>query len=226
MPPARLARRLAAEGTGAAFLLAAIVGSGIMADRLSGGNEALALLCNSTATGAMLVVLIAMFAPMSGAHLNPAVTLAFLMRREIAPAAALAYMLTQIVGAVLGTWAAHLMFGETVLEVATNPREGAALWFAEGVATFGLVLTILGLLRFRAEMVAAAVGLYIASAYWFTASTSFANPAVTLARALTDTFTGIAPSAVPGFIAAQITGALAAVAFAQWLFRPMTEKPS
>jgi len=218
-----LPRRLVAEGAGTALLLATIVGSGIMAERLSAGNSALALLCNSTATGAMLVVLIAVFSPISGAHLNPAVTLAFFIRREIAPRGAGAYVLAQLAGAVLGTWLAHVMFGEQVLQISTVARTGWALRLSEVIAAFGLVLTIFGTLRWRAEMVPVTVGLYIASAYWFTASTSFANPAVTIARSLTDTFAGIEPIAVPGFILAQVLGALAAAAFSGWLFAAVAE---
>jgi glycerol uptake facilitator-like aquaporin len=217
-------RSLAAEGLGTAFLLAAIVGSGIMAERLAAGNVALALLCNALATGAMLVVLITIFAPLSGAHFNPAVTLAMAVRREIAPGAALAYVAVQIGGAILGTWLAHAMFDQAVLQLSTTGRNGMALCLAEGVATFGLILTILGALRYRPEMIAASVGLYIFAAYWFTASTSFANPAVTIARALTDSFAGIAPQDAPGFIAAQIAGALLATALAPWLFASPAEE--
>ena len=188
-----LARRLVAEAVGTAFLLATIVGSGIMADRLAGGNDALALLCNSTATGAMLVVLVTVFGPISGAHLNPAVTLVVALRREITPSIAGAYALCQLIGAILGTWFAHLMFGEALFQLSTKARSAPALWFAEGIATFGLILTILGTLRWKPDMVPFTVGLYIASAYWFTASTSFANPAVTVARSMTDTFAGIIP---------------------------------
>ena len=195
-----------AEALGTAFLLAAIVGSGIMAERLSGGNVGIALLCNSLATGAMLVVLITIFGPVSGAHLNPAVTLAFLVRRSITTGAAAAYIVCQLVGGVLGTWAAHLMFGEAIFQVSTKARTEPGMWFAEVVATFGLVLTIFGTLRWKAEAVPLTVGLYITSAYWFTASTSFANPAVTLARAVTDTFAGIHPSHAPAFVVARARG--------------------
>ncbi len=219
-----LLRSLAAEGLGTAFLLAAIVGSGIMAERLADGNVALALLCNALATGAMLVVLITILAPLSGAHFNPAVTLAMAVRRDIAPVTALAYVVVQIGGAILGTWLAHAMFDQAVLQLSTTGRNGLALCLAEGVATFGLILTILGALRYRPEMIAASVGLYIFAAYWFTASTSFANPAVTIARALTDTFAGIAPQDAPGFIAAQIAGALLATALAPWLFASPAEE--
>jgi glycerol uptake facilitator-like aquaporin len=215
-----LAQRLAAEGIGAAFLLAAIVGSGIMAERLSGGNAALALLCNAAATGAILVVLITILAPISGAHLNPAVTLAFALRRELSPRIAGLYVGAQLAGALFGTWAAHLMFEQRILQVATLERSGLALWLSEGLATFGLVLAIIGARRARPDSVPALVGLYIASAYWFTASTSFANPAVTVARAWTDTFTGIAPSGIPAFMVAQTTGALMAVLLSAWLFEP------
>jgi glycerol uptake facilitator-like aquaporin len=170
-----LARRLVAETVGTAFLLAAIVGSGIMADRLAGGNDALALLCNSVATGAMLAVLVSVFGEVSGAHLNPAVTLAFAVRKEIALDIAVAYVLSQLAGALVGTWSAHIMFGEAILQFSTHTRETPALWFAEGVATFGLILTILGTLRWRGELVPFTVGLYIVSAYWFTASTKAVN---------------------------------------------------
>ena len=218
MSPPNLHRRLAAEVLGTTFLLATIVGSGIMAERLSGGNVAIALLCNSLATGAMLVVLITIFGPVSGAHLNPAVTLVMAMRREITAPVAGSYILSQLIGAVIGTWLAHLMFGESLFQLSTKARDTPALWFAEGVATFGLILTILGTLRSRADMVPLTVGLYIASAYWFTASTSFANPAVTIARSLTDTFAGIDPAGVPAFIVAQLIGAGLAVVFCAWMF--------
>jgi glycerol uptake facilitator-like aquaporin len=213
-----ISRRLVAETVGTAFLLAAIVGSGIMAEQLSGGNIALALLCNSLATGAMLAVLIAVFGAVSGAHFNPAVTLAFLIEGGITKNIAAAYVACQVAGAVLGTWVAHLMFGEDMLQVSTRGRAEPALWFAEVVATFGLVLTIFGTLRWKTKAVPFTIGLYIMSAYWFTASTSFANPAVTLARALSDTFTGIAPTDVLAFALAQFAGALAATAFCSWFF--------
>jgi glycerol uptake facilitator-like aquaporin len=200
-------------------LLAAIVGSGIMAERLAGGNEALALLCNSLATGAILVVLIAVFGPVSGAHLNPAVTVAFLSRAEVSAGSAIAYVGAQILGAVLGTWLAHAMFNETLFQVSLHDRQGAGLWLAEAVATFGLVLTIFGTLRWKPEATPLTVGLYITSAYWFTASTSFANPAVTIARSLTNTFAGIGPTGVPPFIVAQLLGAIAAAGLSLWLLR-------
>ena len=213
-----LSRRLVAEGVGAAFLLAAIVGSGIMAERLAAGNVAIALLCNSLATGAMLYVLITILSPISGAHLNPAVTLAFLIRGSVGTAVALAYIACQLVGAVFGTWLAHAMFALPILELSTSQRAEASLWLAEAVATFGLVLTIFGGLRWKPEAIPAIVGLYIVSAYWFTASTSFANPAVTVARSLTDTFSGIQPAGAPAFILAQLAGAVVASLFCQWLF--------
>jgi glycerol uptake facilitator-like aquaporin len=206
------------ECLGTALLLSAIVGSGIMAERLAGGNIGIALLCNSLATGAMLVVLIAIFGAVSGAHLNPAVTLAFLVRRSITAKSSAAYIVCQLAGAVLGVWAAHVMFGEAILQVSTKARIEPGMWVAEALATFGLLLTIFGTLRWKAEAVPLTVGLYITSAYWFTASTSFANPAVTFARAVTDTFTGIHPAGVPAFVLAQLAGALAATALSGWLF--------
>lgn len=213
-----LVRRLASESLGTALLLAIIVGSGVMAERLAGGNDAIALLGNSLATGAGLIVLITIFGPLSGAHFNPAVTAVFALRREIGWREASAYALAQISGAIAGVWCAHLMFGERVLQLSAKLRDGPAQAFAEGVATFGLVLVILGGLRFRRESVPLLVGFYIASAYWFTASTSFANPAVTLARALTDSFSGIAPASVPGFLVGQIAGAAIATLLSSWLF--------
>ena len=190
-----------------------------MAEALSGGNVALALLGNTLATGAALVVLITVFGPLSGAHFNPAVTLVFALRREIAPALAASYAAVQAAGAVAGVWLAHAMFAAPVLQVSARLREGPAQAFSEAVATFGLVLTILGTLRARPEATPIMVGLYITAAYWFTASTSFANPAVTLARSLSDTFAGIAPSSAPAFIAAEIAGALAALVVFAWLLR-------
>ena len=217
---ARLSRRLAAEALGTAFLLMAVVGSGIMGERLAGGNVALALLANTLATGAALIVLIAIFAPVSGAHFNPCVTLYFALRREIGVADAVLYCGVQIVCAIAGVWLAHVMFAAPVLEISHKLRDGPAQWFSEFVATFGLLLTIAGAVRFRHAWTPALVGLYIAAAYWFTASTSFANPAVTLARALTGSFAGIAPGSVPGFIAAQLAATLAAFVFLQWFLAP------
>jgi glycerol uptake facilitator-like aquaporin len=216
MPP--LSQRAFAEGLGTAFLLAAVVGSGIMAQRLSGGNNALALLGNTLPTGAILVVLILIFGPLSGAHFNPAVSVAFALRRELPLADTSAYIAAQIVGGVIGVWTAHLMFELPLWQVSLNTRTGAGQWLAEFVATFGLLLTILGCVTRAAAAIPYAVGLYITSAYWFTASTSFANPAVTIARSISDTFAGIAPSAAPAFILAQFAGMLAAVTLARWLW--------
>jgi glycerol uptake facilitator-like aquaporin len=215
-----LSRRLVAEALGTALLLAIVVGSGIMGERLAGGNAALELLANALATGAGLVVLIAVFGPVSGAHFNPAVSLVFALRRELPARIALAYAGVQIAAAVLGVFAAHAMFGEPILQVSTKLRAGPAQAFSEFVATFGLIATILGTLRFRPEATPAAVGLFITAAYWFTASTAFANPAVTLARTLSDTFAGIAPVSAPAFLAAQLAGALAALATFRWLLEP------
>lgn len=214
-----LSRRLAAEMLGTALLLAIVVGSGVMGERLAAGNDAIALLANTLATGAGLTVLIVVFGPVSGAHFNPAVTLVFLLRREIAAGVAAAYVAVQVAGALLGVWAAHAMFAEPIFQISTKLRDGPAQAWSEFVATFGLILTILGTLRFRSQAVPAAVGLYIAAAYWFTASTSFANPAVSLARSLSDTFAGIAPASLPPFIAAQLFGAIVAAGVAHWLFR-------
>ena len=213
-----LPRRLLAEALGTGFLLATVVGSGIMAERLAGGNVALALLGNTIPTGAMLFVLITMFGPISGAHFNPAVTLCFFMRHAIGAPDALAYVAAQLVGAASGTWCAHVMFGMPILMLGGTARAGIGQWAGEAVATFGLVAAILACMRFRPKAVAAAVGLYITAAYWFTSSTSFANPAVTVARALTDSFAGIRPADVPAFVVAQLAGALAASLVARWLF--------
>lgn len=215
---ATTSRRLAAEALGTAFLLMAVVGSGIMAERLAGGNIALALLGNTLATAAALVVLISIFGPVSGAHFNPAVTLYFALRREIALPLAFAYVAVQIIAAIAGVYAAHAMFGVPLMEVSHKLRDGPPQSFAEFIATFGLIATIAGAIRFTPAMTPALVGLYIAAAYWFTASTSFANPAVTIARMLTDSFSGIAPSSAPGFIAAQLASVLPACLFFGWLF--------
>ena len=223
MSPFTLSRRLAAEALGTALLLAVVVGSGMMGESLSGGNDALALLGNTLATGAALVVLITVFGPISGAHFNPLVTLLMATRREITPGAAALYVLAQVAGAILGVWLAHAMFAEPIAQVSTKLRGGPAQAFAEAVATFGLIATILGVSRFRPEAVPTAVGLYITAAYWFTASTSFANPAVTLARSLTDSFAGIAPASVPGFLLGQIVGAIAGALVFAWLLK---EKPA
>ena len=212
------ARRLAAEAMGTGLLLATVAGSGIMAERLAGGNVALALLGNTIPTGAILYVLIVLFGPVSGAHLNPAVTLVFALRREIAAREAALFALAQAAGGVAGVLLAHAMFEETVLQLSQKVRTGSAQWLAEAVATFGLILAILGGLRWKPAAVPALVALYITAAYWFTASTSFANPAVTLARSLSDTFAGIRPSDVAPFVASQVAGALVAAGFCGWMF--------
>lgn len=213
-----LPRRLVAEALGSALLVATVVGSGIMAAALT-TDGALALLGNTLPTGAILVVLITVLGPISGAHFNPAVTLVFTLRRELPASLALAYILAQCAGAIAGTLLAHAMFELPLLQLSTHARTGAGQWLAEAVATFGLVAVILGGVRANASAVAWLVGLYITAAYWFTASTSFANPAVTLARALTDSFSGISPADAPGFIIAQLIGALAAAVLGGWLWR-------
>jgi glycerol uptake facilitator-like aquaporin len=210
--------RIVSEALGTAFLLAAVVGSGIMAQRLSGGNDALALLANTLSTGAILVVLILIFAPLSGAHFNPAVSLALALRRELAWSDAAAYIVAQVIGGIIGVWAAHLMFELPVWQISAHARTGPGQWLAEFVATFGLLLTIQGCAARRPVAVPYAVGLYIASAYWFTASTSFANPAVTIARSISNTFAGIAPASIGAFIGAQLAGMLMAVIVAHWLW--------
>lgn len=214
-----LARKLAAEALGSAMLLAIVVGSGIMAERLAGGNVAIALLANAIATGAGLVALILMLGPVSGAHFNPVVTLSEawqggLARRDVAP-----YIVVQIAGAFAGVAAAHAMFGAPLFAASEHVRTGASQWWSECVATFGLIAVIMGCTRSRSALTPFAVAAYITSAYWFTASTSFANPAVTLARAATNTFAGIRPADTPGFIAAQLAGAAAATALFGWLYR-------
>ena len=216
------ARKLVAEALGTLLLLATVVGSGIMAENLAGGNDAIALLGNTLATGAILAVLITALGPISGAHFNPAVTLAFLVRREIGPGLAAAYVAVQLVAALAGVALAHLMFEAEVVQFATKARTGAGQWLAEAVATFGLVATILATLRARPSAVAAMVGLYISAGYWFTASTAFANPAVAVARSFTDTFSGIAPADAPAFVAAQLVGAALATALCGWLLRDGT----
>jgi glycerol uptake facilitator-like aquaporin len=214
-----LSRRLVAEALGSALLLAVVVGSGVMGERLAGGNVAIALLGNTLATGAALVVLITVFGPISGAHFNPAVTLVAALRRDLPWRSALLYIPAQVLGAVLGVWCAHAMFGEPIVQVSAKLRAGPAQAFSEFVATFGLLATILGTVRFRPDVTPFAVGLYITAAYWFTASTSFANPAVTIARSLSDTFAGIAPSCAPAFILAQLAGALVAMLVFGWLLK-------
>jgi glycerol uptake facilitator-like aquaporin len=218
-----LPQRAVCEWLGTAFLLAAVVGSGIMAQKLSGGNAALALLCNTLPTGAILAVLILVFGPLSGAHFNPAVTIAFALRGELRCSTAVVYIVCQVLGGLVGVWVAHLMFELPVWQLSITARTGPGQWLAEAVATFGLLLTVFGCAAQRPDSVPYAVGLYITAAYWFTASTSFANPAVTIARSLSDTFAGIAPAGVAAFIAAQFAGMLAAVALSRWLWRePMT----
>jgi glycerol uptake facilitator-like aquaporin len=211
------ARRIAAEAVGTAFLLAAVVGSGIMGERLSGGNVAIALLANTLATGAMLVTLILTFGPISGAHFNPAVTLADASQGGLAWREVPGYLTAQFVGAFGGVAAAHLMFGEAVFSASRHVRAGSAQLFSEFVATFGLLCVIWGCARLRSSAVPFAVGAYITGAYWFTASTSFANPAVTIARSASNTFAGIRPGDAPGFIVAQLAGAAAATALFRWL---------
>ena len=213
-------RRLVAELFGTAILLATVIGSGIMAERLAGGNQALALLGNTLPTGAILVVLILIFGSVSGAHFNPAVSTVIAMRGGITWNSTGLYIIAQVLGGIAGVWTAHLMFELPVLQTASMIRFGPAQWFAEFVAAFGLLLTIFGTLARAPSAVAYAVGLYITAAYWFTASTSFANPAVTLARAFSDTFAGIAPGGVLPFIASQFAGAVSACVLARWLWPP------
>ena len=210
-------RKLAAEALGTALLLAAVIGSGIMGERLSGGNVAITLLANSLATGCALIALIHTFAPVSGAHFNPVITLSTALMRELSWGDAIAYIAVQVMGAFAGVAVAHVMFGEPLFFASQHERSGAAQWLSEFVATFGLVTIIISCARFRPQAVPYSVGAYIAAAYWFTASTSFANPAVTLARAASDTFAGIRPEDVPAFIVAQLAGAVGATMFLRWL---------
>lgn len=213
-------QQCASEFVGTAFLLATVVGSGIMAEQLAGGNVAIALLGNTIPTGAILVVLITMLGPISGAHFNPAVTLSFWLQKDIGFVLAVLFVLAQVVGGLLGVFSAHAMFDLDIFQTSQKLRTGASQWFSEGVATFGLVFTIFATLRFKPEAVAMGVGLYITAAYWFTASTSFANPAVTIARSFTDTFSGIQPGNSPAFILSQFVGAVVAWAFCRWLLKP------
>ncbi len=215
-----LTQRAFAEWLGTAFLLAAVVGSGIMAAKLAGGNGALALLCNTIPTGAILAVLILTFGSISGAHFNPAVSIAFALRGELPAPTTVVYVGAQVLGAIAGVWAAHLMFELPLWQFSATVRTGPGQWLAESIATFGLVLTIFGCIARTPAAVPYAVGLYITSAYWFTASTSFANPAVTIARSLSNTFAGIAPAGVVAFITAQLIGMAVAVLVARWLWRP------
>lgn len=217
-PP--LSRRIAAEGVGSFFLFACVIGSGIMAQNLSSGNDAVALLGNTLATGAILFVLITVLGPISGAHMNPAVSLVAASRGELKWRDAALYILAQLAFGIVGAWAAHLMFGLPTLQLSVKARTGFGQFAGEFIATFGLILTILGAVRFQREWVAPAVGLYITAAYWFTSSTSFANPAITVARSLTNTFAGIAPHDVPLFIVAQLLGAGFAALLSRWLFDP------
>jgi glycerol uptake facilitator-like aquaporin len=211
-------RAVAAEAVGSFFLFATVVGSGIMAETLAGGNVAVALLANSLATGAILFVLIAMLGPVSGAHFNPAVTLVAALGRSIAPQTALLFVAAQLAGGIAGVWSAHLMFDLPIWQFSQHARTGTGQWAGEFVATFGLILTIAGTVRHRPEWIAPAVALYIAAAYWFTSSTSFANPAITVARSLSDSFAGIAPVDVALFVAAQLVGAAAGWLLGRWLF--------
>jgi glycerol uptake facilitator-like aquaporin len=220
-----VAKRLVAEGLGTAILLAVVIGSGIMGERLAGGNVAIALLANAIATGAGLVVLILMFGTISGAHFNPVVTLSEVWQRNLPGRMALPYIAVQVIGAFLGVAAAHLMFGEPVFFASTHVRTGHAQWWSEFVATFGLLATIISCSRSRPAATPMAVALYITAAYWFTSSTSFANPAVTLARSLSNTFAGIRPEDIPGFIIAQTLGAVAATFVFTWLY-PCSPKGS
>lgn len=216
--PAPLGKRLAAEGVGSFFLFACVIGSGIMAANLAAGNEAVALLGNTAATGAILFVLITMLGPISGAHMNPAVSLVAASRGDLPWREATAYCAAQLAFGILGAWAAHLMFDLPTLQLSVKARHGVGQWTGEAIATFGLILTILGTSRHRPQWVPATVASYITAAYWFTSSTSFANPAITVARSLSNTFAGISPADVPIFIVAQLLGAAAAAVTAKWLF--------
>ena len=218
-----LLQKLGAEFIGTAGLLATVIGSGIMGETLAGGNVAIALLGNTIATGAILVVLIWVFGPISGAHFNPAVTIAFLVKGEITVRDAAIFIVVQVLGALVGMLVAHGMFDLALIQESTKVRTGIGQWFAEGVATFGLVATIFGCIRARPDAVAMAVGLYITAGYWFTASTSFANPAVTISRSFTDTFSGIQPADAPAFIGMQIVGAILAVLMLGWLWRAVAD---
>lgn len=214
------AQKLGAEALGSFFLFATVVGSGIMAESLAGGNIAIALLGNTLATGAILFVLIAILAPISGAHFNPAVTFVMLLRKELLLVDGVLFVVMQLLGGLIGVWVAHIMFELPVFQLSEKVRTGGGQWLGELIATFGLLLTILGTVRFRPDWVAPAVGLYISAGYWFTSSTSFANPAITVGRAFSNSFAGIAPVDVAGFVAAQFAGATLAWLVARWLFAP------
>ena len=216
-------RALLSEALGSLLLFATVIGSGVMAEKLAGGNVGIALLGNTLATGAMLFVLVTMLGPISGAHLNPVVTMIMRLRGLIETRAAVGYVAAQIAGGILGVWGAHLMFDMPILELSQKLRGGPGQMAGEMVATFGLILTILGTAKAKPDAIPASVALYIVAAYWFTSSTSFANPAITIARSLSDSFAGIAPASVPGFVAAQLFGAIAAHFVVQALF-PDIEK--
>ena len=223
MIDAPLGKRLTAEGLGSFFLFASVIGSGVMAEALAGGNVAVALLGNTLATGAMLFVLITMLGSISGAHFNPAVTLVMAIRRSLPWRDAMPYVAMQLTGGIFGAWAAHVMFDLPVLQVSLKARSGIGQWTSEAIATFGLVLTIIGTVRHRPSWVPASVALYITSAYWFTSSTSFANPAITIVRSLSDSFAGIAPNDVPMFVLAQFFGAAAGALLGSLLFQEATK---
>lgn len=217
MPEYLMSRKLAAEALGSFFLFAGVVGSGIMGEALAGGNDAIALIANAAATGAILYVLIEMLGPISGAHFNPAVTFAMVLRKRFAAKHIAPYVLAQLTGGILGVWAAHLMFDLPILQLSEKVRTGSGQWVSELIATFGLVFTIFAVSKHRTQAVGPAVGLYIGAAYWFTASTSFANPAISVARSLSNTFAGIAPADVPVFVIFQLLGAALAAVLAGWL---------
>ena len=217
------AQKLGAEALGSFFLFVTVVGSGIMAENLSDGNIAIALLGNTLATGAILFVLIAVLAPVSGAHFNPAVTLVMALRKELSAGQGVSFVVAQLIGGIIGVWAAHFMFELPVLQYSEKTRTGSGQWLGELIATFGLLFTILGTMKFRPEWVAPAVGLYISAGYWFTSSTSFANPAITVGRAFSNTFAGIAPENVLAFVVAQFVGAISAWVIVGWLFQDKSE---
>lgn len=221
-----LSRRLAAEGVGSFFLFAGVIGSGVMAEALAGGNVAVALIANTLATGAILFVMIAMLAPVSGAHFNPAVSGVMAARGELTWRETALYVAAQLAGGLVAVAAVHLMFDLPIVQYSTKARAGIGQWTGELVATFGLILTILGTIRYRKEWVAPAVALYIVAAYWFTSSTSFANPAITIIRSLSDSVAGIAPADVPAFIAAQLVGASLAAVVGRWLFPEQASRAS